>query len=444
MGASTDTLRGTYTNAPSVQWASLRTVNGVRCVTTDPRCRATRSGNRSAASASGMISGPSDTGSSALGVTASAKPNGTSPTPPGAGGKASRSSFSIGVNSQPGTPRKAGTSSSAYALAACSRRSARVARVGALANRALHLQLDEAVHLDGVLHRELLDDGLDEAVDDELRGLLLVDPVRLEVEELLLADLRDRGLVADVDLVLADADRRVRVRPRRLVEQQGVADDLRLRAMGALGDLEQPAVGPAAPVLGDRLGEDVRRRVRRRVDDLAARVLMLAVAGERDGQDLAVGALAHEVDRGVLHRELRAEVAVDPLDGRVRLGHRPLRHEVEDVVRPVLDGRVADPRAGLGEELDDGRVQRVRAVRRGGAALDVVHVAALVGDDDRPLELAHVLRVDAEVGLQRHLDVDARWDVDDRAARPHGAVERGELVVVRLDERGEVLAHEVL
>jgi hypothetical protein len=34
-----------------------------------------------------------------------------------------------------------------------------------------------------------------------------------------------------------------------------------------------------------------------------------------------------------------------------------------------------------------------------------VHVGALVGDDDRPLELAHVLRVDAEVGLQRHLDL---------------------------------------
>src|SRR3712207_7218925 len=42
------------------------------------------------------------------------------------------------------------------------------------------------------------------------------------------------------------------------------------------------------------------------------------------------------------------------------------------------------------------------------AALDVVHVGALVGDDQRPLELAHVLGVDPEVGLQRHLDADAR------------------------------------
>ena len=48
------------------------------------------------------------------------------------------------------------------------------------------------------------------------------------------------------------------------------------------------------------------------------------------------------------------------------------------------------------------------------AALDVVHLAALVGDDQRALELAHVLRVDAEVGLQRHLDLHARRHVDER------------------------------
>src|SRR3712207_7220319 len=43
-------------------------------------------------------------------------------------------------------------------------------------------------------------------------------------------------------IFLADADRRVGVRPRVLVEQERVADDLRLRAVRALGDLEQAAV----------------------------------------------------------------------------------------------------------------------------------------------------------------------------------------------------------
>ena len=98
----------------------------------------------------------------------------SAPCRPARPGSASRSSLSIGVNSQPGVPRKAGSSSSATRARAASRRASRVVAVTS-ANRALHLQLDQAVHLDRVLHRQLLDDRLDEAVDDELAGLLLVD-----------------------------------------------------------------------------------------------------------------------------------------------------------------------------------------------------------------------------------------------------------------------------
>ena len=83
------------------------------------------------------------------------------------------------------------------------------------------------------------------------------------------------------------------------------------------------------------------------------------------------------------------------------------------------------------------------SVDRRGAALDVVHVGALVGDDQRALELAHVLGVDPEVGLQRDLDVDALGHVDERATRPHRGVERGELVVTHGDDGVEVLLEEL-
>src|SRR4051794_22847240 len=136
------------------------------------------------------------------------------------------------VNSQPGAPLNCGSSSERQSVIAPL----------TLANRALHLELDEAVHLDRVLHRQLLYDRLDEAVDDQLAGLLLRQPMGHQVEELLVADLRDGRLVADVDVVLADADRRVGIAARVLVEQQRIADDLRLRAVRTLGDLEQPAV----------------------------------------------------------------------------------------------------------------------------------------------------------------------------------------------------------
>ena len=50
------------------------------------------------------------------------------------------------------------------------------------------------------------------------------------------------------------------------------------------------------------------------------------------------------------------------------------------------------------------------------AALDVVHVRVLVRDDQRALELPHVLGVDAEVGLQGDVDVHTLRHVDERTA----------------------------
>src|SRR4051794_9321254 len=91
-------------------------------------------------------------------------------------------------------------------------------------NTAFHLQLDQPVHLDRVLERQLLGDRLDEARDDHGARLRLREAARHEVEELLLADLRDGRLMPDVDLVLVDPDGRVGVGARVLVEDQRVAD----------------------------------------------------------------------------------------------------------------------------------------------------------------------------------------------------------------------------
>ena len=69
---------------------------------------------------------------------------------------------------------------------------------------------------------------------------------------------------------------------------------------------------------------------------------------------------------------------------------------------------------------------------------------AFVGDYQRAFELTHVLGVDTEVGLHRHLDVNPLGDVDERASRPHGGVERAELVVLVGDDAAEVFLHDVL
>src|SRR5690606_34758066 len=140
----------------------------------------------------------------------------------------------------------------------------------------------------------------------------------------------------------------------------------------------------AAAAAGHRLGDDAGRGVGRGVHHLGAGVLVLVLARARDRQGLALGVLAEQVDGRVLHGDLGADVAVDPLHGGALVGDGALGHQVVDVVRPVLDGRVADAGVLLDDDLHDRRVQRVRLVDRGGTALDVVDVGALVGDDQRP------------------------------------------------------------
>ena len=74
-------------------------------------------------------------------------------------------------------------------------------------------------------------------------------------------------------------------------------------------------------------------------------------------------------------------------------------------------------------------MQRFAGVHRSGTAFNVVNLSTFVDDDQRSLELPHVLFVDAEIRLQRVVDLHARRNVDKRSTRPNGAVKSRELVV---------------
>ena len=84
-------------------------------------------------------------------------------------------------------------------------------------------------------------------------------------------------------------------------------------------------------------------------------------------------------------------------------------------------------------------MQGVGGVDGGGAALDVVNVGVLVGDDERALELPHRRGINAEVRLQRNGHVHALGNVHERATGPGGRVQRGELIVARGHTLAEVL-----
>ena len=128
-------------------------------------------------------------------------------------------------------------------------------------------------------------------------------------------------------------------------------------------------------------------------------------AGDADVQVVGARVLADQERAGVEHDVLGAHRAADPFDGAFGLDDRALGVEVVDVLRPVLHGRVARLGAFLDEDLDDGAVHRVDAVALRGAALDVVDLGALVGDDQRVLEGALGRAFHAEVGLEREVDL---------------------------------------
>src|SRR5438874_12869256 len=75
-----------------------------------------------------------------------------------------------------------------------------------LAHTARHLQLDQAVQLNRVLHWKLLGDRLNETVHDQRVGFGLVQATAHQVEELVVTNLRDGGLVTDFGLVLFDTN----------------------------------------------------------------------------------------------------------------------------------------------------------------------------------------------------------------------------------------------
>ena len=110
---------------------------------------------------------------------------------------------------------------------------------------------------------------------------------------------------------------------------------------------------------------------------------------------------------------------------------------------PVLHGRVFDLGVVKRDQLDHRGVQLVLVAHRRGAAFEVGNVGALVGDDQRALELAGVLLVDAEIGRELHRAAHARRHVDERAVGEHRRIERREEVVGHRHDRAEILLHQL-
>ena len=183
--------------------------------------------------------------------------------------------------------------------------------------------------------------------------------------------------------------------------------------------------------------------MRRQVHHLRAGVLELAFTSKRHRQHLAAGVLTGHPHGRVLHGDLGANVAVDPLHGRAFLGACTLGYQVVHVVRPVLNGGVTAAPALFHNDLHHCRVQGVRLVDRGRATLDVVHVRIFIHNDQGALKLAHVLRVNTEVRLQRNVYMHPWRHINKGATGPNGGVQGRELVVTSGNNGAKVLLEQL-
>jgi len=83
---------------------------------------------------------------------------------------------------------------------------------------------------------------------------------------------------------------------------------------------------------------------------------MLPVGRKRHRQNLTASTFAHHVNTRILHGDLGSDVGINPDDFCVLISDAALGDEVVDIVRPVLQGRITDGGAGLGNQFHNGAV----------------------------------------------------------------------------------------
>ena len=149
-----------------------------------------------------------------------------------------------------------------------------------LAHTAGHLHLDQAVQLNCVLHWEFLCDRLNEAVDNQRVGLGLIQATTHQVEELVVTDLRDGRLVADLGQVLFDAHGGIGIGASMLIEQERIAADMGLGVVRTPVDADQAAIRGSTSPLRDRLRENLGSGVWSKVRDLGSSIQLHPIAGE--------------------------------------------------------------------------------------------------------------------------------------------------------------------
>src|SRR5262249_31554644 len=157
----------------------------------------------------------------------------------------------------------------------------------ASADAAFQTHPEQLLRLDGELHRQVEEDLLAEAVDDQVDGVLGREAALLAIEDLVLADLRRRSLVLHLRGAVAHLQVRERVRAAAVAQQQRVALRIVAGVDRPLHDLHQAAVAVLPAPRRDALRDDRAARVLAQVDHLGPGVGLLEVVRQRHRVKLA-------------------------------------------------------------------------------------------------------------------------------------------------------------
>src|SRR6185437_9938111 len=185
------------------------------------------------------------------------------------------------------------------------------------ADAALERDTEQRLRLERKLHRQFLEDFLAEAGDYHRYGLFGAQSARLQIEDLVLADLRRRRFVLDDRAVVADFDVWERVRAAAVADEHRVALGVVAGALGPRQHLYASAIRVVALAGRNALGDDRRPRIPADVNHLRARVGLLLVVDDRHAVELADRVVALENHARILPRDRRSRFDLRPRDLRV-------------------------------------------------------------------------------------------------------------------------------
>ena len=231
-----------------------------------------------------------------------------------------------------------------------------------------------------------------------------------------------------------------------IAQQQRVTLRVVARAGSALHDLHQTPVGILSVPRGDALRNNGALGVFPDMDHLSAGIRLLVVVRQRHRVKLPDRVVTLQDAARVFPGDRRAGLYLRPRDLRILAETlSPLGDKIIDAALAFLVARIPVLHRGVldlgileSDQLYDRGVQLVLIAHRRGASLQVTHIAAFVGDDQRALELTRFGGVDAKVSGQLHRTAHPFRDVTKRAVTEDGGVERREEVVGVGHDRAEI------